>query len=148
MNLKQFSERQLQRAERFPLRATEHFKGVVRSCVRELAHDTPVDKGVLRSNWHLSIGAPDEAVFEAFFPYPKGTDPEKFLETANAEAVIETAEEFLPFYDADQAQQEIPLIVQNNILYVNIINDGGSDQNSLFVESSVGTSLRAAKRKL
>ena len=80
----QFSRNIRKRGSQIVNAGTEVVRGSAKVSLKSLVLATPVDKGVLRSNWRVGIGAPTRSVIAAYAPGRKlGIN-----ETANARATI------------------------------------------------------------
>lgn len=104
-------------------------KDAVYTIFEEIVRGTPVDKGTARSNWMVSLDAPDGNLRAAFAPGNHlGID-----ETANADATIQQAEETI-----NQMQGGDDIYIENNVPYIGLLNDGSSTQApKLFVEQAI-----------
>lgn len=117
-------------------------KDVATTALKTVISGTPVDTGLARSNWHVSLNNPSIDVLDAWSPYPKYSGP-KLSETANETAAVDAGLLVLSsFKDGDV------VFIQNNIPYIGSLNDGTSKQaNRGFVEDAVKASSVVAALK-
>ena len=91
------------------------------AALKVAASGTPVDRGVARSNWRISIGARTFAVIPAY-------SPGKNLgigERANLNAVLAVGRAKLRELKVRQA-----VILTNNADHIDLLNEGSSSQSS------------------
>lgn len=126
-------------SRQFLSRARQLEVDVARQTHKLLVNGTPVDKGVARSNWLISIGFEIDAVIPARVPGRHlGID-----ETANAQATIEAGLGVL--MSALTPGNEGQIFIQNNVPYIDKLNEGYSGQApSGFVESAIKEGLDIA----
>lgn len=99
---------------------------------------TPVDKGVARSNWRVSVGTPSVGTIGAYSP----GDGLGIGEAANAQAAIAQA---LAAIAARRPGQSIFIV--NNLPYIQRLNDGSSAQAPAgFVEAAVAEASSVVAR--
>lgn len=89
---------------------------------------TPVDKGVLRSNWIASLNSPVEFTIPAYVPGRKLG----LSESANAAGAISQNQNVISTFTAREGEE---LWIVNNVDYLGKINAGGSKQNAFFFEA-------------
>ena len=98
---------------------------------------TPVDQGPARSNWLVSLNAPDDRVIEAYSPGQGGNTGD-----ANTQAALAQGERVISGY---QSGDEIH--ITNNLSYIGDLNDGSSRQAPAnFVEIAVLEGAQAVGR--
>lgn len=68
VTLVQFGRNIRSRASRLENNSVRLTQRVAKRALRELVLGTPVDKGVTRSNWRVSLGTPTRRVIPAYFP--------------------------------------------------------------------------------
>lgn len=99
--------------------------------LKELVYETPVDKGVARSNWRVGVGRPTSSVISAYRPYPAHSGPNKG-ETANASAAIQAGRERI--YGAKSNRSvgrfSVAFFIANHVPYIDKINEGYSKQST------------------
>lgn len=87
---------------------------VAAAIVDAVVRDTPVDTGLARSNWFVSLGGEDTAtLLPPYFPSIHGG----VAETANADAAVEAGQQ--------KISQSLPgeeIWIQNNIPYLPFLN--------------------------
>lgn len=99
-------------------------QSVARNINREVVNNTPVDTGLARSNWIVSVNGAAGTVRPPFAPLPQGTNVAKFKERANAGAAISGAEStILSYRPATTANGAIN--ITNNIFYIERLNTEG-----------------------
>lgn len=112
-------------------------KDVTMQTVEALAGDTPVDTGKARSNWLVSLGSEDSEVIE---PHSPGSHL-GVNESRNLEATLAAARSAV---EARTPGQDV--IVQNNVPYIGLLNEGSSSQApAAFVESAVQRAVEYIK---
>lgn len=84
VTLVQFSKNMRRRGRQVENSATRVVKASAARTLRSLVNNTPVDKGVARSNWRIGLGIPTRAIIDAYAP---GRNL-GIGETANASAAI------------------------------------------------------------
>jgi len=102
--------------------------------------NTPVDKGVLRSNYVANLNAPFGGTIPAYAPGRKLG----LSETQNAAGAIQQNESVISQFLNVQSQD---LWIVNNVDYFEKINNNGSKQSAFFFEmggQAIETSLRAS----
>ena len=105
-----------------------------RAVLKKLVYGTPVDKGVARSNWRVSIGAQTYAKIPAYAPGRHLG----IAERANANATIEVG-----FRKIDELRPGrgnplgSSLYITNNAPYIERLEAGYSPQNRGWVNDSV-----------
>jgi len=100
-----------------------------------LVFSTPVDKGVARSNWRVSIGEPLDGIIPAYAP-GEGLGAS---ETSNAQAAISQAQAVIGRQMPGQA-----ISIANNLPYIERLNQGWSRQAPAgFIDSSVAAAVAA-----
>lgn len=117
---------------------------VVGDVTRDLAQGTPIDVGTARSNWVASVGRRTRQQDRAYRPYrsrwasPVGSGG-SLGEQGNVSPVENAARGALRAYDGRQ-----PVYIQNNLPYIQRLDDGYSPQNADFVSSAMQSGVRRA----
>lgn len=104
-------------------------KTVSNAVVAEVVLGTPVDTGAARSNWLASIDEDDTNIVPPHSPGRHlGTS-----EVANYTEAVRQAESVIATRESGQA-----VIIQNNLDYMQLLNDGSSKQAPAnFIESAI-----------
>ena len=98
---------------------------------------TPVDKGRARSNWIVTLNAPNSGTID---PYSPG-NLLGIGETANAQAAINQARTVIETRKSGQS-----IHITNNLDYIKPLNEGSSKQAPAnFVGKAVLTAIHAVK---
>ena len=126
--LLQFSRNIRKHGSRIENNSAALVKRVAKTALKSLVNGTPVDKGVARSNWRVSLGNPTSAVIPAYSPGRKLGIGER----TNARAAI--AEGFAKInqlrvgakFGTGQAGQAV--FITNSIPYLDRLRDGYSSQ--------------------
>jgi hypothetical protein len=103
-------------------------KAIAVRSLKSLVRNTPVDKGVARSNWRVGIGSPTRAVISAY-------SPGKNLgigETANASAAINAGRARINSLRSSTRGLEKSIYISNATPYIGELNDGSSGQVGKF----------------
>jgi len=139
--LAQFSRNIRKRGSQIENSATRVVKAVSVRALKSLVRNTPVDKGVARSNWRVGIGAPTRSVIEAYSPGKKlGIG-----ETANASAAINIGRARINSVRGSSTGLGTAIYITNAVPYIGRLNAGYSGQAPAgFVE----TALLEAKAEL
>lgn len=139
--LAQFSRNIRKRGSQVENSATRIVKAVSVRALKSLVRNTPVDKGVARSNWRVGIGAPTRAVIGAYAPGSKlGIG-----ESANASAAINAGRARINSVRSTSRGLETAIYISNAVPYIGKLNSGSSTQAPAgFVE----TALLEAKAEL
>lgn len=117
-------------------------RNVVMAADRTCVETTPVDTGEARSNWIVSVGAPDESVRPAYIPYPKYSGP-ALEETGNAAAAIAQGGIALNGFDITAKDT---VYIQNNLPYIGKLNDGTqSKQSANMLEQGAQAGIEALR---
>lgn len=123
-----FAKRMLKRAEEFEQARKDIMRETVLAVSSAVIQATPVDTGRARSNWHMSIDYADPTTF--------GGVPDK-----SGNVSLEQIKSGIRLYKPGQT-----VIVQNNLEYIQRLNDGWSAQAPAgFVEEAVEAATGAAK---
>jgi hypothetical protein len=120
----QFSRNIRRRGSQVENSASRLVKAVAIRSLKSLVKNTPVDKGVARSNWRVGIGAPTRAVISAY-------SPGKNLgigETANASAAINAGRARINSLRSTTAGLSKSIYISNATPYIGLLNDGSSKQ--------------------
>src|SRR3990172_8143439 len=92
---------------------TERFVRVLVLAIdRNLVLGSAVDTGRFRSNWMVRIGGPWRRVIAPYAPLPRGKDPSKFGERANAAAAMASASARIAPYKGRKQ-----VWISNNVVY-------------------------------
>jgi hypothetical protein len=133
VDLHDLADRMGRRADAVPLRHARILRAVSDEVLETVVRNTPVDEGVARSNWLVSVDAEVDAVIEPYDRLEKGTDLSKFFETSNADGAIAAGREVLSL-----VTQPATVFVQNSVAYIGLLNYGGySLQSSRFVRTAL-----------
>lgn len=101
---------------------------------------TPVDKGIARSNWIVTVGVPTDRVIPAYAPGSRLGIGEQ----ANAAQALSQAQTALN----RPRQPGTDVFIQNNVDYIERLNAGSSRQAPAnFVELAVLAGLATARRR-
>lgn len=126
---------------------------VAREVNREIVNNTPVDTGLSRSNWIVSLNGASSVVRPPFAPLPQGTNVAKFQEKANAGAAIAGAERTIMSYKpASSANGTIN--ITNSVFYIERLNLEGKTRQigpgwvQLSVKQGFANGLKRAKIKV
>ncbi len=131
--LLQFSKNMRSRASQIRNAPPRIIRRAAFAALKVVASGTPVDKGVARSNWRLSIGARTFAVIPAY-------SPGKNLgigERGNLNAVLSAGRAKLLELKLGQA-----VILTNNVDYIDDLNAGSSGQSSGGFIETAGAAAR------
>lgn len=95
-----------------------------------LVEQTPVKRGVARSNWVASVGQRFSAVIPAYAPYPeldnRPAPLARFTETANASPAKNQHKSAVEGFNPRRANV---VYIQNNAGHISLLNQGHSLQN-------------------
>ena len=139
--LAQFSRNIRKRGSQIENSATRVVKAVSTRALTSLVRNTPVDKGVARSNWRVGIGAPARAVIGAYAPGKKlGIG-----ETANASAAISAGRARIASVRGTSSGLTTAIYITNAVPYIGRLNSGYSGQAPA---GFVQTALLEAKLEL
>lgn len=124
--LLQFSRNIRSHASRIENNSVKLVKKTSKRALRNLVLGTPVDKGVARSNWRVSLGAPTRAVIPAY-------SPGRHLgigERANARAAIAAGNATIDRLRAGPTRRGAgsAVYISNNIPYLDRLRAGYSGQ--------------------
>lgn len=142
-------ERLLKRTAAANKRIVARFRKEVSTVMEELVESTAVDTGESRSNWRITGGAPNPAVYPPFARLPKGTDTSKFAERRNAMAAIILGKADLASITDEQILRGTPVYVQNHHWVTAALDNGtisSFQQPAGFVAVAI-QSARAAARQ-
>ena len=139
MSLETFNRRIRLRANNIPREVNKIVRTIALVVDQSLVLRTPVDTGRARSGWVVSLNEPSTETPEPFNPLPRGTDPEKFGEGANARGAIAQGREVI-----GRRRPEQTLYIVNNNDYIDELNRGSSAQApEMFVEMAIQDGLNA-----
>lgn len=132
--LAQFSRNIRKRGSQIENSATRIVKATSVRALKSLVRNTPVDKGVARSNWRVGIGAPARSVIGAYAPGSKlGIG-----ETANASAAIGAGRARIESVRGTTSGLATAIYISNAVPYIGRLNSGYSKQApSGFVETAL-----------
>lgn len=120
VSLVQFSKNIRRRGRQVENASSRVVKQVSKRALRSLVKNTPVDKGVARSNWRVGIGGVPTAVINAYAPGRKlGIG-----ETANARAAIKAGTIRIDSVKSTSAGLKTGIFIANNTPYIKKLNDG------------------------
>ncbi len=132
--LLQFSKNMQSRASQIRNAPPRIIRRAAFAALKAAASGTPVDKGVARSNWRLSVGARTFAVIPAYSPGNKLGIGER----ANLNATLAAGRNVLRDLKTRQA-----VILTNNVDYIDLLNEGShSDQSSGGFVQAAGIAAR------
>lgn len=138
MDISQLSSRMQLRKTQFRSGANAIVRAVINAADEEAVKTTPVDTGMARSNWVVTVGSPFNDIIPAYAPYPKYSGP-KLGEQANAEAAIGQGKSASALFSIDATDIAY---LQNNAEYIGKLNDGTqSAQSSNMVEFALLAAL-------
>lgn len=103
-------------------------KRVAKRALRSLVDGTPVDKGVARSNWRVSLGNPTRAVIPAYLPGRHLGIGERQNARAAISAGIATINQLRVGAKRGTGQAGTALFISNSIPYLDRLRDGSSSQ--------------------
>jgi len=139
--LAQFSRNIRRRGTQVENSATRVVKAVSVRALKSLVRNTPVDKGVARSNWRVGLGAPTRSVIGAYAPGKKlGIG-----ETANAAAAINAGRARINSVRGTSSGLTTAIYISNAVPYIGRLNSGYSGQAPA---GFVQTALLEAKAEL
>tara|TARA_R110000851_G_scaffold16046_2_gene52525 strand:+ start:13616 stop:14068 length:453 start_codon:yes stop_codon:yes gene_type:complete len=132
--LAQFSRNIRKRGSQIENSATRVVKAVSVRALKSLVQNTPVDKGVARSNWRVGIGAPTRSVIGAYAPGSKlGRG-----ESANASAAIAAGRARIASVRGTSTGLSTAIYISNAVPYIGRLNNGFSGQAPAgFVETAL-----------
>lgn len=112
-------------------------KDTAKAALRAVVYGTPVDTGMARSNWVVSLSGDTDVVI---LPYAPGNRL-GIGESANAEAAINVGEGII---DTREPGQDIYVV--NNVDYIEKLNNGSSRQApAAFVQRAVVTAVETVQ---
>ncbi len=125
--LAQFSRNIRKRGVQVDNAATRIVKTVSKRALRALVTNTPVDKGVARSNWRVGIGGVPTSSIAAYAPGSKlGIN-----ERANASAAITAGISRIDSVSPGRGNRlRTSIFIVNNVPYIERLNEGYSKQNA------------------
>jgi hypothetical protein len=128
-DLRTFSRRIKVRVDRLERNSNALFKRTVLAADQAVVLGTPVDTGVARSNWRVSIGGPLSTTVPAFSPGERLGIGEQ----ANAAGALNQARAAV-----GRRREGQDAYITNNVPYIGALNDGSSRQAPAnFVEMGV-----------
>ena len=125
----QFSKNIRRRRRQFINATTRHTKQAAKASLKVFVNETPVDKGVARSNWRVGAGGRPTAVIPAYSPYPAKSraNGQGKAERANANAALAAGRSKI------NSVRGVPgvglttaIFIVNNVPYLNKINNRSS----------------------
>lgn len=122
----QFSRNIRKRGSRIENNSVALTKRVAKRALKRLVNGTPVDKGVARSNWRVSLGNPTRRVVEAHSPGKKLG----FGERSNARAALALGNIKINSLRAGPSRRGAgsALFITNSIPYLDKLRSGSSTQ--------------------
>lgn len=124
-----FSRRMDFRAEELRRNMNVLIRKIGLAADQAVVFSTPVDKGVARSNWRVSLNRPVTDTVAAYAP----GENLGISETANAQAAINQGQTVI-----SQRRDMQPIYISNNLPYIGALNAGSSRQAAAgFVEAAV-----------
>ena len=109
-----------------PVVATDAMQVAAKSIAKHVILETPVDTGVLRSNWIASRNLPFEGTIPAHNPLPKGTNPgKKVADGGNGATAIALANSVI----GRLGRSSRLLWLTNNVNYIQELNATGGTQS-------------------
>lgn len=138
-SLRAFGSKMIRGADALPARMSRLKRRFALAIDRRLIFNTPVDRGIARSNWIVSIGAPVEFSRLAFAPgFQLGVN-----ESANATAAFNDALAVL----SRNIPDGVPVFIVNNVSYIGVLNNGSSQQAPAnFVQISIMGGISAVRQ--
>jgi len=133
-----FSTQIKKRKRQFVNATTRHTKQAAKASLKVFVNETPVDKGVARSNWRVGLNRKATAVIPAYTPYPSGSraNGQGKSERANANAAIQAGRARI------NSVRGVPgvglttaIIISNNAPYIAEINKKSSSTG--FIEKGI-----------
>lgn len=132
--LAQFSRNIRSLGSRIENSGTRLVKATSIRALRSLVDNTPVDKGVARSNWRVGIGAPTRVVIGAYAPGRKLGIGER----TNASAAISAGRARINSIKSTSRGLETAIYISNAVPYIGDLNNGSSKQvGAGFVERAL-----------
>lgn len=124
-SLGDLNSRMRRRARNLSSNVARAVRTVALAVDREVVTSTPVDTGRARSNWIVSINTPFRADIEPYSPHPKASQGSGAgtAEGANAQAALNQGAGVIA-----RVQQGHTVYVQNNVPYIEKLNNGSSLQ--------------------
>lgn len=102
---------------------------VAKRALRELVEGTPVDKGVARSNWRVSLGSPTRSVVPAFAPGRKlGIGETGNARAAISEGISKINQLRVGPFKRGTGQAGQALYLTNSVAYLDKLRSGYSSQ--------------------
>lgn len=135
---KQFTRRIFLTADRIPGNASKLVRQVALVADQALVLATPVDKGIARSNWQVSVNRPIRKVIPAYAPGNKLGLGER----RNAAKALAQGSAAIAKYKGPGK-----IYITNNVHYITLLNGGSSRQAPAnFVQIAVNAAVDAVRR--
>ncbi len=134
-SLLQFSRNIRKRGSQIKNSSARAVKSVTLSTLKSLVLATPVDKGVLRSNWRVGVGAPATAQIGAYAPGEKLGRGER----ANASATINAGRARIQGAksSASVGRFSVALYISNNVPYIDKRNVETRQNSPYWIEDAI-----------
>jgi hypothetical protein len=138
-NLEQFSRHMVVRADRLPIKAAELQREVAMTVHENLVYGTPVDTGLARSNWLMSIGKSRTDVIPQ---YSYGN----FLGISETKNAVQAITQAITALQSHKPGQDI--YDTNNVHYIETLGRGHSRQASAgWIPLAIQAGLEAVRTK-
>lgn len=130
----------------------DYVRAIVVECTEALSQYTPIDTGLARSNWRVSILSASSDIVRPHSPYPSrwprpgydlgGKPGGDYDETANVTPSRRHAEDVMKAYRGEHR-----IVIRNSVEYIKRLDEGHSPQTRAFIGASVVFGLQNAKEK-
>lgn len=138
MNLKQFSAKMKQRAQKLEENANSYTKKTALAVDQALVFAMPVDTGRARSSVVVSLGSPVDQQVQARYPGKKGSTASQ-----NADAALQQAKSLI-----SARQLNDPIYVNISLAYIGRLNEGYSPQAPpQFIQKAISAALEFDKNQ-
>ena len=135
----QFARRLFLHADRLGVNASKLVRQVGLVADQALVLATPVDKGIARSNWQVSVTRPIRKVIPAYAP----GDKLGLGERRNAAKALTQGAAAIAKYKSENQK----IYITNNVHYITLLNGGSSRQApAAFVQIAVNQAVDAVRR--
>jgi hypothetical protein len=128
VTLFQFSRNIRKHGSKIENNSVELTKRVAKKTLRSVVYGTPVDTGVARSNWRVSIGNPTFAVIPAYYPSEDLGRGEKLNAMATISAGIKKIDKLRVGKKRGTGQAGSALFISNATPYLSQLRTGTSKQ--------------------
>jgi len=137
MSLERFGRNMKRRGRNVPREVNKVKRTAALAVDQALVLATPVDTGTARSNWQVSLDAPNDDTIEAYAQLIGGDQSE----VVNAQEAMEQGK-----ISIGKAKPGQEIHITNNLPYITALNEGHSAQApAAFVEEAVEAGHGAAK---